>query len=113
MVGMASVVLFLVGAAAVRSQQAPQRGARPEAVQDAQLPRTVPIERPEQQKSTHDRAPLFLAPHAVPASQVLADQPDAGKVLGFDFARDPLNARSSPCRPLTRSCRRMWRPSRR
>ena len=46
-VGMASVVLLLVCAVVVRSQQAPPRGARPEAVQDAQIPRTVPVERPE------------------------------------------------------------------
>src|SRR5436853_1668554 len=92
-VGMASVVLLLVLAVVVRSQQAPQPGARPDAVQDAQIPRTVPVERPEQQKSPHDRSPLFLAPHAVPASNALAGQPEEGKVLGFDFYRDPLNAK--------------------
>jgi cytochrome c peroxidase len=92
-VGMASVVLLLVLAVVVRSQQAPQPGARPDAVQDAQIPRTVPVERPEQQKSAHDRSPLFLAPQAVPASQALGGQPEEGKVLGFDFYRDPLNAK--------------------
>jgi cytochrome c peroxidase len=92
-VGMASVVLLLVLAVVVRSQQAPPPGARPDAVQDAQIPRTVPVERPEQQKSAHDRSPLFLAPQAVPASQALAGQPEEGKVLGFDFYRDPLNAK--------------------
>ena len=92
-VGMASVVLLLVLAVVVRSQQAPHPGARPDAVQDAQIPRTVPVERPEQQQSAHDRSPLFLAPQAVPASQALAGQPEEGKVLGFDFYRDPLNAK--------------------
>jgi cytochrome c peroxidase len=92
-VGMASVVLLLVFAVVVRSQQAPPRGARPEAVQEAQIPRTVPVERPEQQKSTHDRSPLFLAPQAVPSSNALAGQPEEGKVLGFEFYRDPLNAK--------------------
>src|SRR5947207_12144175 len=87
-VGLASVVLLLVCAVVVRSQQAPPRGARPEAVQDAQIPRTVPVERPEQQKSAHDRSPLFLAPQAVPSSQALTGQPEEGKVLGFDFYRD-------------------------
>jgi cytochrome c peroxidase len=53
----------------------------------------VPVERPEQQKSAHDRSPLFLAPQVVPASQALAGQPEEGKVLGFDFYRDPLNAK--------------------
>ena len=92
-VGMASVVLLLVLAVVVRSPQAPHPGARPDAVQDAQIPRTVPVERPEQQKAAHDRSPLFLAPQAVPASQALAGQPEEGKVLGFDFYRDPLNAK--------------------
>src|SRR5437763_15491982 len=92
-VGMASVVLLLVLAVVVRSQQAPQPGARPDAVQDAQIPRTVPVERPEQQKSPHDRSPLVRAPQAVPASNALAGQPEEGKVLGFDFYRDPLNAK--------------------
>src|SRR5947209_14402917 len=92
-VGMASVVLLLVLAVVVRSQQAPQPGARPDAVQDAQIPRTVPVERPGQQKAPHDRSPLFLAPQAVPASHALAGQPEEGKVLGFDFYRDPLNAK--------------------
>jgi hypothetical protein len=92
-VGMASVVLLLVLAAVVRSQQAPQRGPRPDAVQEAQIPRTVPVERPEQQQSAHDRSPLFLTPQAAPSSQALAGQPEEGKVLGFDFYRDPLNAK--------------------
>ena len=92
-VGMASFILLLVLATVVRSQRAPQRDVRPDAVQEAQIPRTVPVERPEQQKSTHDRADLFLAPQAVPSSQALAGQPEEGKVLGFDFYRDPLNAK--------------------
>jgi hypothetical protein len=62
-------------------------------VQEAQLPRTVPVERPEQQKSEHDRSNIFQATQAVPSSQALQTQPDQGKVLGFDFSRDPLNAK--------------------
>ena len=66
--------------------------APPDAVQEAQLPRAVPTQRPEQQLSDHDRAGIFSASQALPASQVLPSQPDQGKVLGFDFVRDPLNA---------------------
>ena len=68
-------------------------GAGPEAVQEAQTPRAVPQERPEQQRSEHDRSDRFQATQAQPSSPAFADQPDEGKVLGFEFARDPLNAK--------------------
>lgn len=64
-----------------------------DAIADAQTPRAVPQSRPEQQKSAHDRADLYRAEKAVPSSLALAGQPDQGKMLGFDFYRDPLNAR--------------------
>jgi cytochrome c peroxidase len=65
----------------------------PDAVQEAQTPRAVPEDRPEQKRSEQDRSPAFQASQATPASQALANQPDQGKVLGFDFSRDPLNAK--------------------
>jgi cytochrome c peroxidase/peptidoglycan hydrolase-like protein with peptidoglycan-binding domain len=65
----------------------------PEAVQEAQTPRAVPQDRPEQQRSAHDRSDIFQAMQAQPSSPAFADQPDQGKVLGFDFYRDPLNAK--------------------
>jgi cytochrome c peroxidase/peptidoglycan hydrolase-like protein with peptidoglycan-binding domain len=64
-----------------------------EAVQEAQTPRMVPQDRPEQQRSAHDRSDRFQATQAQPSSPAFADQPDEGKVLGFDFFRDPLNAK--------------------
>jgi hypothetical protein len=67
--------------------------AAPEAVQEAQTPRAVPQERPEQQRSAHDRSEVFQALQALPSSPAFVDQPDEGKVLGFEFARDPLNAK--------------------
>jgi cytochrome c peroxidase/peptidoglycan hydrolase-like protein with peptidoglycan-binding domain len=68
-------------------------GAGAEAVQEAQTPRLVPQDRPEQQRSVHDRSDRFQATQAQPSSPAFADQPDEGKVLGFDFSRDPLNAK--------------------
>jgi Putative peptidoglycan binding domain len=65
----------------------------PEAVQEAQTPRAVPQERPEQQRSAHDRSEVFQATQALPSSPAFVDQPDEGKALGFEFARDPLNAK--------------------
>lgn len=69
----------------------------PDAVQEAQTPRGVAKNRPEQQKDQHDNSDLFNAPKAQPSSTAFKNQPDEGKVLGFDFFRDPLNAK----KPLT------------
>jgi len=65
----------------------------PDAIQEAQTPREVPNTRPEQQLSAHDRSDIFKAPKAPSASPAFKDQPDEGKILGFDFYRDPLNAK--------------------
>jgi cytochrome c peroxidase len=73
------------------AQNAPPRR---DAVQEAQAPASaVPITRPEQQKQPQDRPDRFTAPNAQPSSPAFAAQPDAGKITGFDFYRDPLNAK--------------------
>ena len=51
----------------------------------------MPLARPEQRQTEHDRSTLFSAP--APSSPVLDQQPDKGRETGFDFARDPLNAK--------------------
>jgi cytochrome c peroxidase len=69
------------------------RGKRSDdAVAEAQTARAVPIERPEQKQTEHDRSDLFNAPKARPSSSVFEDQPKEGQISGFDFYRDPLNA---------------------
>jgi cytochrome c peroxidase len=83
-----AVMLYSTGSI---SQQRP--AAVPDAVKDAQTPREVERRRPEQQKTAHDEADIFRASNAPPSSSVLPNQPDEGKMLGFDFARDPLNAK--------------------
>ena len=65
----------------------------PDAVQEAQTPRPVLEDRPEQQRSEHDRSDRFQATQALSSSPAFADQTDQGKVLGFEFTRDPLNAK--------------------
>ena len=82
-----SVILFY-GSVGITQQRTP-----PEAVQDAQTPRPVESRRPEQQKTAHDQADVFSGSNAPPSSSVFNSQPDEGKVLGFDFARDPFNAK--------------------
>jgi cytochrome c peroxidase len=64
-----------------------------DAVSDAQEPRVVQNERPEQRKTEHDRSELFFkAQKAKPSSPAFLNQLRDGKVSGFDFYRDPLNA---------------------
>ncbi len=54
--------------------------------------RQVPADRPEQRKTKHDRSDIFDPATTPPSSPVLNRQPEQGKFLGFDFARDPLDA---------------------
>jgi cytochrome c peroxidase len=70
---------------------APARPAAPaDAVQQAQRPQAVPVTRPEQRKTPHDQQdPGKTAPSAAASES----QPDKGQGLGFDFARDPFNAK--------------------
>jgi cytochrome c peroxidase len=73
-----------------RSQDPP---APADAVAEAQTPRVVPGTRPEQRQTPHDRSQEFAAPDAPPSSPALAQQPEQGQIQGFDFYRDPLNAK--------------------
>ena len=72
--------------------------AVPDVVEDAQKSRTVESKRPEQQQTSHDQSDIFGATNAPSSSPVFETQPDQGKMLGFDFARDPLNAKK-PMQP--------------
>src|SRR3954470_24844131 len=81
------------------NQPAAQRRAVADAVQDAQTPRAVEEHRPEQKKTERDQPARFKADQAMPSSQALKDQPDQGKVFGFDFYRDPLNAKKPMEKP--------------
>jgi len=83
----------LTGCVAVAGAQDTKSNRPPhDAVADAQDPRTVSIERPEQKKTDHDRSDIFKAQKSKPSSPAFENQPRDGKITGFDFARDPLNA---------------------
>ena len=57
-------------------------------------PRTLSRQtRPEQQKTAHDQSDAFSAAKARPKSAAFQAQPEKGQILGFDFYRDPLNAK--------------------
>jgi cytochrome c peroxidase len=52
----------------------------------------VPAERPEQKVTEHDKSAKFDPTKPAPITPALKDQPNQGRILGFDFARDPLGA---------------------
>src|SRR4051794_21854589 len=87
-----AIPIFLTTALAVVWAQgnAPQQSN--DAVMQAQRPAAVPVKRVEQKKTDHDRSDRFMATKAQPISPVLSTQPKQGKISGFDFYRDPLNA---------------------
>ena len=62
----------------------------------SESPLSVPASRPEQQKTPHDTSDVFSGSNAPPSSPIFEKQPDKGQGLGFDFARNPCNAK----RPL-------------
>jgi cytochrome c peroxidase len=55
-------------------------------------PKSVELTRPEQQITDHDRSALFDVTKPAPINAALNPQPKGGRLLGFDFARDPLNS---------------------
>jgi cytochrome c peroxidase len=79
-----------------RTQPAAQRNARtqpaPDPAAEAVAVRQVEVNRPEQRLTEHDRSDVFDITKPAPINPALADQPNQGRILGFDFARDPLGA---------------------
>jgi cytochrome c peroxidase len=105
-VGMRRINLLMLGGAiaslgmgmsvAISQRDMEQRAPREsswDAVMEAQTPRETPVTRPEQRKNEHDRSNIFSATNAKPSSPAFENQPDKGKTLGFEFYRDPLNAK--------------------
>ncbi len=91
----ASILLAAAAVHAQRPQAQPRttRGVLPDAIQEAQTPRQVERRRPEQQLNDHDRSAAFHPTNAPHSSPALKNQPEDGEIRGFDFARDPLNAK--------------------
>lgn len=92
--GIAAATL-MIGVTPGHAQDGTARGAAPprDAVVEAQSPRQVRVTRPEQRLTDHDRSPDFSPDKPAPSSPAFGNQPDDGRMLGFDFARDPLNAK--------------------
>ena len=52
----------------------------------------LPTDRPEARLTEHDKSGAFDPTKPAPLTPALKDQPNQGRILGFDFARDPLGA---------------------
>jgi cytochrome c peroxidase len=89
----AGLVIVVAAARAQAPRSAAPQPAPHDAISDAQTPRPVPAERVEQQKTQHDRSPMFSAGQAPDSSTAFEQQPEKGRINGFDFYRDPLNAK--------------------
>lgn len=89
------VATLAAGASFSNAQDSPRApgGQVRDAVADAQTPRRVPATRPEQKLSPHDQSGIFTPLKAQPSSTAFKNQPDDGRVLGFDFYRDGLNSK--------------------
>lgn len=86
--------MLFAGFFLVWSQEPPRPAApRPrDAVKEAQRSVSPAPKRPEQSKSPHDESDRFSASKADASSPVFKNQAKEGKISGFDFYRDPLNA---------------------
>jgi cytochrome c peroxidase len=75
-----------------QSTAAKDRRPAEDAAADAMVQRRVNADRPEQRLTDHDRSKVFDFKQPAPLTAALNDQPKDGRILGFDFARDPLNS---------------------
>jgi cytochrome c peroxidase len=91
-------ILFVLVNVSLLRTVAAQDKPGPKAPRDASEEATASVAqertRPEQKLTEHDQALAKAPAAAAPSSGALQSQPDEGKVKGFDFARDPLNAKT-------------------
>ncbi len=86
------VATWIVASAASAQETPPAQKPTPDPAAEAVAVHDVPVERPEQKITDHDRSPMFEPNKPAPFAPALKDQRNQGGVLGFDFYRDPLNA---------------------
>lgn len=84
---------WLVGRSDEGQGDKPNQDQKPrDPAAEAVAVRKVPADRPEQRLTEHDRSDVFDPTKPAPINPALKDQPKQGRITGFDFARDPLNA---------------------
>src|SRR5207248_10851311 len=54
--------------------------------------KAAPADRPEAKLTQHDKSDKFDWTKPAPITEALKDQPNQGRILGFEFSRDPLGA---------------------
>ena len=90
---------FLMGTNALSKEDSvtphhkPDKAEKPDAVQQAQTVKSAFHTSKEQKKNEHDQSEAFSPSKALPITQDLNNQVDKGKATGFDFSRDPFNAK--------------------
>jgi cytochrome c peroxidase len=89
-----NIVIPLVGVALLGAwvvNATPQQPVRDPAA-EAVKAQPVLAERPEQQQTEHDKSDKFDWKKPAPLTPALKDQPNGGRITGFEFSRDPLGA---------------------
>ncbi len=86
---MRNLVAFSLGSLVITTLV---HAAPPDAIQAAQNPQPAKAVRPEQRPGKADSTERLKPEAALNSSPALADQPGKGRIDGFDFYRDPLNA---------------------
>jgi cytochrome c peroxidase len=89
---LAGALVLLLRAATGQGRNAAPLKRPHDAVADAQTPKDVPAERPEQKKTAHDLSDIFAPSKALPTTGALTDQTDQGQFRGFDLYKDPVGA---------------------
>jgi cytochrome c peroxidase len=87
------LAMLVLPPADVLTQSSSAEQMQQDAVMQAQTVRSVQAMRPEQNKTAHDQLAIFSSANAQSSSTAFQGQPDQGKVIGFDFYRDPLNSK--------------------
>jgi cytochrome c peroxidase len=80
-----------------QDKKAPQTGRPPDAVAEVLRTEDVPADRAEQKLTAHDKSDVFSFKNAPLLTSALKDQPQEGRITGFEFYRDPLDAK----KPMT------------
>ena len=84
-----SLAALLTAGLVVSAQPA---GQPPDPAAEAVKARPVPADRPEQKQTDHDKSAKFDWTKPAPLTPALKDQPNGGRIAGFEFSRDPLGA---------------------
>jgi len=94
MVGFGVVSCVLAGSLVLVARDVPPKQTQPvrDPAAEATTAKKVAAERPEQKQSEHDSSDRFDWKKPAPLTAALKDQPNGGRILGFEFSRDPLGA---------------------